>query len=130
MQKQKFNYTHQANALMPYVPLKLARDRFLVQTHALVDSGAEINVLPYQLGIDLGFIWDNRKACMSLGGALSEVQAIPIVVAGFIDKLDPVTLAFAWASSDTRLILGQTNFFSLYHICFFQDLGYFEINTK
>jgi hypothetical protein len=131
MRKQKFNYILCAGTLMPYVPLRLATDRFLLNTQALVDSGAEINVLPHQLGVDLGFIWDNRKVNMRLGGAYSQIPAIAVLLTAAVEKLDPVTLAFAWASNDNvRLVLGQTNFFTLYNICFYQEQGYFEIASK
>lgn len=131
MRKLKFNYTLHSGTLMPYVPIRLATDTSLLNTDALVDSGAEINVLPYQLGIDLGLTWDNRKISMRLGGAYSQVPAIGVLLTGVVEKLEPVTLAFAWAANDTvRLVLGQTNFFTHYNICFYQEQRYFEISTK
>jgi hypothetical protein len=36
----------------------------LVETIGLVDSGATINVLPYEIGLQLGSIWDERKAIL------------------------------------------------------------------
>jgi len=130
MLKQRFKYIPTKNALMPYVPLKLMKDNLLVERAALVDSGAEINVLPYHLGIQLGFVWSDALANIRLGGGLSQTPAINIIVKGIVFNLEPIELFFAWAASDTRLILGQTNFFSLYRICFYQDQGYFEITNK
>ncbi len=130
MLKQRFKYIPTKNALMPFVPLKLMKDNLFVERAALVDSGAEINVLPYYLGIQLGFVWDDKLASIRLGGGFSQTPAIGIMVKGTVFNLEPVELFFAWAVSDTRLILGQTNFFSLSHICFYQDQGYFEITNK
>ena len=33
-----------------------------VEAVGLVDSGATVNVLPYELGLQLGGIWDDRRA--------------------------------------------------------------------
>ncbi len=33
-----------------------------------VDSGATVNVLPYQLGIELGAIWIAQKGNFTIGG--------------------------------------------------------------
>lgn len=93
-------------------------------------SGAEINVLPYQLGINLGFVWDDSKIDIRLGGNLSHLPAIGIIVSGNVVNLDHVRLVFAWVKGNSPLILGQTNFFSLHNICFYQEHGYFEIATK
>ena len=97
---------------------------------ALVDSGSVINVLPYQLGIDLGFMWDNKKANIQLGGNLAQYPAIGIVLMAIIGNLDPTPLAFAWASGNAPLLLGQVNFFQEFLICFYRDQEYFEISTK
>lgn len=115
---------------MPYVPIRLFNSNFLVQAVALVDTGSSTNVLPHRLGIDLGFVWDETKATIPLGGNVSSL-AMPVSLNAIIGLLDPVELIFAWASNDhPPLILGQIDFFTEYHVCFYQDLGYFEITAK
>src|SRR5437870_5263936 len=104
MPKQKFNYIVRNGILMPYVPIKLINKGLSVEKMALVDSGATINVLPYQLGIDLGFDWDNKKANIPLGGILAHHLAIGVVLIGVINSSDLVPLAFAWSNTDTPLI--------------------------
>jgi len=37
--------------LMPYLPLKLSRENQTAKVLGLVDSGASINVLPFQIGL-------------------------------------------------------------------------------
>jgi hypothetical protein len=41
---------------MPYVPILLSNDRTSADVSALLDTGATINVLPYPVGIQLGFV--------------------------------------------------------------------------
>lgn len=115
--------------MMPYAPISLF-NKTRVDKHALVDSGSTINVLPYQLGIDLGFVWNKAKAIIPLGGNI-QALAIPVLIPAIVGTLDPVDMSFAWAGNDIPpLILGQTNFFSLYDVCFFKDKGYFEVTAK
>ena len=43
----------------------------------------------------------------------------------------PVLLAFAWVSHDnTPVILGQTNFFNEFEVCFFRNSLEFEVKPK
>ncbi len=42
----------------------------MIETVGLVDSGATVNVLPYELGFQLGGVWDDRKAIIQLAGNL------------------------------------------------------------
>lgn len=115
---------------MPYAPIFLSNSRFSAQAIALVDSGSEISVLPYSLGLKLGFVWEVEKATISLGGALTGTRAMGVLVIVTIPNLDPVELFFAWSASETRLILGQTNFFTEFYVSFFQDQSYFQISTR
>jgi hypothetical protein len=55
-------------SLAPMLPLTLI-GRQRVTTSGLVDSGAAVNVLPYALGVQLGFDWDqqrNRSSCLAI----------------------------------------------------------------
>jgi hypothetical protein len=47
------------------VPLTLQQGDRIVKTVGLVDSGATINVLPYEMGLQLGSVWDDRLFCVS-----------------------------------------------------------------
>ncbi|MFO0964105.1 MAG: hypothetical protein U0793_00775 [Gemmataceae bacterium] len=99
-----------------------------MSTVALVDSGASISVLPYSLGVQLGFDWNSQKAPITLGGTLAQVDARGIVVEAVIGQLAPVRLALAWANSDQApFLLGQFNFFQAFDVCFFRSRGIFEI---
>jgi hypothetical protein len=74
--------------------------------------GATVNVLPYEIGIELGAVWDDSKAIIQLAGTLSNQPAIPFFATAKIGEFTPVQLAFAWVKKvNVHLILGQTKFF-------------------
>ena len=96
-----------------------------------MDSGATVNVLPYELGLELGFVWDERKAVIQLAGNLGNQLAIPITATAQIGDFAPTELVFAWAQSlNVPLILGQTNFFLEFDVCFYRSKSEFEVNVK
>ncbi len=79
----------------------------------LVDSGATVNVLPYELGLELGEVWDERKAIIQLAGNLSNQPAIPLSVTAEPGDFQPTALVFAWVSRpNTPLMKGSNQLFS------------------
>ncbi|MGE0082967.1 MAG: hypothetical protein AB7S75_00960 [Desulfococcaceae bacterium] len=116
---------------LPRVTLSLSYSSRQVDVSGLVDSGATISVLPYQIGIRLGEMWDDRKAYIRLAGNLGKFMGIPLAVKARIGDFDPVRLAFAWVKTDNiPLILGQTNFFMEFDVCFYRSKLEFEIRQK
>lgn len=114
--------------LMPDLPLVLRHQSNVVSAVGLVDSGASISVLPYSVGVRLGFDWNAQKARISLAGTLAQVEARGIVVEALVGQLPVVRLAVAWADSDqVPLLLGQFNFFQVFDISFYRSRGIFEI---
>ena len=100
-------------------------------TSALVDSGAAINVLPYSLGAQLGFDWDQQTKAVELSGNLASVEARMIIVSGVVGDFAPVRLAFAWAKTDRlTVILGQVNFFLEFDLCFFRAREMFDVRLR
>jgi hypothetical protein len=63
--------------LMPDLPITLRYQLNSMNAVGLVDSGASISVLPYSLGIQLGFDWDTQKAQITLGGTLAHTASHP-----------------------------------------------------
>ena len=113
---------------LPRVPLLLAYRDHVHETIGLVDSGATVNVLPFELGIKVGAIWNDEKAVISLTGNLANFPAIPLLLDVTVGKYPPVKLAFAWVKNNqVPLILGQTNFFMEFDVCFYRSLLEFEI---
>jgi hypothetical protein len=114
--------------LMPDLPVVLRHQSNLLSSVGLVDSGASISVLPYSLGVQLGFDWNTQKSQITLAGTLAHVHARGIVVDAAVGQLPPVRLALAWADSDqVPFLLGQFNFFQAFDVCFFRSRGVFEI---
>jgi hypothetical protein len=114
--------------LMPDLPIVLRHQTRSLSALALVDSGASISVLPYSLGVQLGFEWNAQNTHITLAGTLAHVGARGIVVVGVVGQLTPVRLALAWANSDqVPFLLGQFNFFQAFDVCFFRSRRIFEI---
>lgn len=116
---------------LPRVPLILRREERTVEVLGLVDSGATVNVMPYELGLQLGATWDDSRAVIQLAGNLGNQPATPFFAMVQVGDIDPVQLAFAWTKSPyAPLILGQTNFFMEFDVCFYRCKMEFEVKPK
>lgn len=101
-----------AASLSPYLPLEVRLVENRILTRGLVDRGSAINVLPHDVGLRLGAVWEHRTTTMQLTGNLAASEARVLVVSATIGKQPPVRLALAWTRTDSiPLILGQINFF-------------------
>ena len=116
---------------LPRMPLILKQDNQKIEALGLVDSGATVNVFLYQLGLQLGGIWDDRKAIIQLAGNLGNQTAMPFSAIAYVGEYPPVELVFAWIkNSNIPLILGQTNFFMQFDVFFYRSRLEFEIKPK
>jgi hypothetical protein len=57
-----------------------------VATSGLVDSGAAVNVLPYAMGVQLGFDWDQQTRSVELSGNLASVEARVVVLSAVVGR--------------------------------------------
>jgi len=99
--------------------------------NGLLDTGATVNVLPFEIGQALGISWNEPHRQVALTGNLARfaAQVIPLVVQ--IAKFAPMPLIFAWTEAENvPLILGQVNFFGEFDVCFFASSLFFEIQPK
>lgn len=116
---------------LPRLPLTLRYNDRQVGVVGLVDSGATVNVLPYEAGLQLGARWDERKATIRLAGNLGKTSAMPLFIMAEIETFAPVRLAFAWVrTAHAPLILGQTNFFMEFDVHFYRSRLEFAIELK
>jgi hypothetical protein len=116
---------------LPRLPLFLNREDRRVEAVGLVDSGATANVLPYEIGLELGGVWDDRRAIIQLAGNLSNQPAMPFAAIAQIGEFPPVELLFAWVKRpNTLLILVQTNFFLEFDVCLYRSKMEFEVKPK
>jgi hypothetical protein len=116
---------------LPRVPIILRREGRTVEALALVDSGATVNVMPYELGLQLGATWHDNGAIIQLAGNLGNQSATPFSSMVQVGDIASVQLAFAWTKSpNAPLILGQTNFFMEFDVCFYRSKMEFEVKPK
>lgn len=97
---ERFPFVKKVNDLsqenyVPYVPITLSYRDIYLESMGLLDTGATINVLPYDLGLQLGAVWDNQIVSIPLAGNLQPIEARGLVVSGVIGDFSPVRLAFA-----------------------------------
>jgi hypothetical protein len=127
----RYSTTHafqRVSDALPRVEIDLDANSQTTRVLGLVDSGSTINVMPYQVGLDLGYVWDDRKATIGMSGSLAAMRAVPVSADGALGDFDVVKLIFAWVRSDEiPLIFGQTNFFVEYEVHFYRAQYEFEV---
>ena len=133
---RRFNYVAVQNTqgeatLRPLLPLELSYRGQSVQATGLLDTGADVNVLPYHLGMALGAVWEEQSTAVQLSGNLANYEARGILLDGKVEGFEPVRLAFAWSESEhVPLILGQVNFFMVFNVCFYRTQQAFELESS
>jgi len=134
--RQRYLFTQRTDSLgrsviMPYLPLTLTLGDRSVEVTALLDTGASVNVLPYEIGIQLGAAWENQTVSIPLSGNLARSESRGLVVSAAIAADPPLLLAFAWTElRDAPVILGHMNFFAEFNVCFYRHELAFEIYPR
>jgi len=122
------DFPYSDNEALPTIPITLSHAGFSISANALLDTGSAVNLLPYDVGLQLGAIWEEQTVRLILTGNLATVHARGLFVHVQIENLEPVRQAFAWAqTSQVPLILGQTNFFREFDGCFQRSQRTIEI---
>ncbi len=130
---QRFAFTERIDSLgrssiLPYLPITLSNGTNSVEVMALLDTGASVNVLPYEIGLQLGVTWEEQTVPIQLSGNLASSEARGLVLSGTVAQFSPILLAFAWSrSTDAPVILGHLNFFAEFNVCFFRHELAFEV---
>lgn len=126
-----FSETDKRIGSLPYLPFVLNYQKRSLNVKGILDTGSTINVLPYEIGIKLGAIWEQQTTIVKLTGNLANLEARAIIITATVNKFNPVKLAFAWTQAkNVPLILGQMNFFLEFDVCFFGSQSTFEITPK
>ena len=96
---------------VPLLPLKLSYGNSsgdtAIAVKGLLDTGASVNVLPYDIGRQLGAVWDEQTTAVTLAGNIASVEARGLLVKAQVRNFAPVSLVFAWSLSNyVPLLLG------------------------
>ena len=122
---------HSHAGLLAYLPITLNNESHSLAVSGLLDTGSTVNVLPYPVGLQLDFVWEQQITPVYLTGSLARVPARGVIVVGKVEPFPPVELAFAWTqTTEAPVILGQVNFFMEFDVCFFRSQAAFEIKPK
>ncbi len=115
----------------PCLSFTLSSQQASVSALGLLDTGATVNVLPYLLGIELGYEWERQTTVLDLTGNLAQFQARAALAQATVGNYEPVQLIFAWTRAESvPLILGQVNFFMEFNVCFYRSQLQFDIIPK
>ena len=131
---QRFPFIERTNSvglssLMPYLPITLSCRNRSTEQMALLDTGASVNVLPYQVGLQLGAVWEDQTAIIQLSGNLAQMEARGLVLSATVADYPSVLLAFAWTqSTEAPLILGHMNFLAEFDACSYRGDLAFELH--
>lgn len=116
---------------LPYAPITLGFRNHSVPVPALLDTGSTVKVLPFDVGIQLGAVWEQQTVPIPLAGRLAHEPARAILLEATLGEFPSVRLAFAWTrSNDVPVILGQVNFFKQFDVCFYRSRSEFEVRVK
>lgn len=116
---------------MPFLPFKIEREGKSKEVLGLVDTGASVNVLPFQIGLEFDAVWEQQTTLFGLSGNLANYEARGLLLTATIANFPSVNLAFAWTRAENvPIILGQINFFAEFDVCFYGSQKEFEIKIK
>jgi hypothetical protein len=120
-----------ALSTLPYLPLILTYQNQSLSVSGLLDTGSSVNVLPYEIGLRLGAVWERQRLSVPLGGNLARFEARALVLIATVERFPAVDMAFAWTRDrNSPLILGHMNFFLAFDVCFYRSELAFEISLK
>ncbi len=115
----------------PYLTFTLVHQQASIKTSGLLDTGASVNVLPYSIGVELGYDWKRQTTALNLTGNLAQYEARVVLAQASVGQFEPVQLVFAWTkATNVPLILGQVNFFMEFDVCFYRSQLEFAVSPK
>jgi len=114
---------------LPYMPITIQLQGQSLSVSALLDTGSAVNVLPYEVGLQLGAIWERQQFVSPATWRRNRRRVLTVL--GTVGTLPSARLAFAWTRAPAvPVILGQVNFFMEFDVCFYRSRSLFEIKTK
>ena len=118
-------------SLLPYLPLTLINGNTHIGVSCLLDTGSTVNVMPYNIGLQLGAVWDKQTIPISLSGSWLIWKREHCLFRRVSAVLTQSSSIFAWTqSNDAPLLLGQVNFFMEFDVYFSRSRSFFEVQPK
>src|SRR4051794_10924456 len=68
-------FAEDINFLRPLLPVTFSNNAENIQAAGLVDTGADVNILPYRLGLAIGIQWDDHLPIEPPSGNLRRYEA-------------------------------------------------------
>jgi hypothetical protein len=119
--EQEYPYIKTINSAFsrPVLPIQLHHHERIVRAEALVDSGASISILPYEVGQALGLNWETSAQGVEIKGRVRAENSRKILVGLEVAPFESFLNLFLWVKdSEIPLVLGQINFFAHFDIRF------------
>ena len=69
---------------LPHMPITLQLQGPSLSVSALLDTGSAVNVLPYELGLQMGAVWDRQTTTVRLTGNLANEPARVLTALGTV----------------------------------------------
>lgn len=79
----QFHYVNSGQgsaSLMPWMPISLGLKGRGIDVIGLLDTGATVNVLPYEFGLELGAVWEEQTTVVPLVGSLGRFEARALIL--------------------------------------------------
>lgn len=97
----------------PYLPIVLGSAQVRRSLEALVDTGADINVLPRSIGAELGLLWNDHPSGGTISGGFRTSETRLVRLGIEVASFSIVENIFAWLEhDDAPLALGTIDFFT------------------
>lgn len=118
-----FNTEHLGIIKKPFATIKVLCNSHAIKADFLIDSGADITIIPQQLGErGLGFFLEKGERIINLGGAGGGLIPVAMRNAEMEIGNECIKTRVGWALIDTvPLILGRLDIFARFHIEFRED---------
>ncbi|MFH1562529.1 MAG: retropepsin-like aspartic protease [Nitrospirota bacterium] len=105
----------------PFIPVTLISDTDSLERHLLVDSGADITLIPKKVGKELGFALKEGEEINSLGGVSGSTAIVYRQLKLRIGKFEfDAPVAWALLEEKVPLLLGREVVFDKFDIEFKQ----------
>ena len=111
-----YKYEKRDNLYYPIVPINFyTNSKPLFQAKAIVDTGADITLIPKSLGMDLELKRTQLQYIGGVGGRMG--YYLNLIKVEIADK--KITIPVAWSTQDSvPLLLGRKGVFDKFRFCF------------